>query len=165
MENLNFLLTFLFYVLVASPICLVLHELGHAVMLLLLTKQKVMFQFGVRGTRREMRLGRVTVLLYFEPSALFFSRYFPENKAALTRGQDVAITLGGPLVSLSSTVAFGLLWQASGGGDPWTGLTIISLVNFLNSSIPRSYPAWQGAQAGIPNDGMQLMELLGRSRA
>jgi hypothetical protein len=31
MQSLNFLLTFLFYVFVASPLCLVRHEMGHAV--------------------------------------------------------------------------------------------------------------------------------------
>ena len=163
MDSVSFLLTFLIYVFVASPLCLLLHEMGHAVMILLLTRQRATFQFGVSGARRNIRLGRITASVYFEPSALFFCRYRLEE-GALTRSQSLGITLGGPLASLVSGLLFGLLWMTA-GGDPWTGLTIISLINLLNSSIPRPYPAWQGAQAGLPNDGMQLVRLFQASRS
>ena len=49
--------------------------------------------------------------------------------------------------------------MTSDGADPWTGSTMINLLMFLNTSIPMHYPDWQGAQAGIPNDGLQLLHL------
>ncbi len=164
MEGLSFIITFLIYLLVGVPVCLMLHELGHACMILLLTQQKVTFQFGVRGTKREFRLGRLTILLYFEPSTFLGSRYYLENRAALARYQDFWITIGGPLSSLLFTVLCGVLWWALDGGDPWEGLTLINLANFLWASIPQNYPEWQGAQAGIPNDALQLIQLQRSSR-
>jgi hypothetical protein len=164
MEILSSIISFLFYLLVAYPLCLVLHELGHASMILLLTKQKVTFQFGVRGAKREIRLGRLTILVYFEPSALFFCRYRLENKAELTKAQDIGVTLGGPLSSLFFTIVCGVLWWASNGADPWIGFTILNLFNFLNTIIPYHYPKWQGVQAGIPSDGLQLVQLLRQSK-
>jgi hypothetical protein len=164
MEILSFSIRFLLYLLIAFPICLVLHELGHATMILLLSKQKVAFQFGVNGTKREIQLGRLTILLYFEPSALFFCRYRLENKMELSKRQDFGITIGGPIASLLSAILCGVLWWVSNGADPWTGFTMINLAIFLNTSIPTQYPKWQGAQAGIPNDGLQLVQLLRQSR-
>jgi hypothetical protein len=165
MEIFYFVIKFLIYLLVASPICMVLHELGHASMILALTKQKVSFQMGVRGLKREFLLGRITILIYFEPSALFFCRYRLENKADLTWYQDFGITIGGPLTSLIFTIVCLILWWVSNGADPWTGLTIINFLNFLNTSIPAYYPKWQGIQGGIPTDGLQLVQLLKQSRA
>jgi len=65
------LLKFLMYLLVVAPICTTLHEAGHAGMILLLTNQKVTFQFGARGTRREIRWGRLTIIVYVELGASF----------------------------------------------------------------------------------------------
>lgn len=159
MELLSFLLTFLVYLLIASPVCLVLHELGHAAMILLLTRQNVAFQFGVRGARREIHIGRLSVTLYSDLTALFFCRYHLENKAALSRRQDFWITIAGPLMSLVFSIVFAVLWLRSNGSDPWAGLAIFNAFNFLNTAIPRENPQWQGAQAGIPNDGLQLVNL------
>ena len=110
METLSFFIGFFMYMLIAFPLCVVLHELGHAIMILLLTKQHVVFQFGVRGKKHEIRLGRITILLNFEPSALFFCRYRLENKLELSRSQDFGITIGGPLASLVFAITSGILW-------------------------------------------------------
>ncbi len=160
MEALSFILCLAFYLLVACPFSLAWHELGHASMILLLTKQKVTFQFGVRGAPREIHLGRLSLLLYLEPGALFFCRYHLEDRTSLSWRQDFWITIAGPLCSLIFTLLFGALWLASGGVDPWTGLAVINLINLLNSGIPQRDPVWQGAQAGIPNDGLQLLQLI-----
>jgi hypothetical protein len=39
-------------------------------------------------------------------------------------------------------------------------LTIINLIIVVKTSIPRIYPEWQGAQGGIPSDGLQLVQLV-----
>ncbi len=164
MDTLSNIVSLLLWLLVAYPICLWLHELGHASMILLLSNQNVTLQFGVQGTKRELHWGRVTILLYFEPSALFFGRYLFENYAVLSKNQVFWITIGGPLISLLLTVVGGVLWLPSNNIDPWRGLTLINLVCFLNSSIPRYYDNWQGVQAGIPNDGLQLLRLIQQAK-
>jgi hypothetical protein len=164
MEILSFFIGIFLYLLIVFPLCVLLHELGHAIMILLLTKQYAVFQFGVRGKKHEIRLGRITISINFEPSALFFCRYRLENKQELSRGQDFGITIGGPLVSLVLAVTSGILWWIFKADDPWKGLAIINLIIFLNTSIPTQYPKWQGAQGGIPNDGLQLVQLLRQSR-
>lgn len=164
MDTLSNIVSLLLWVLVAYPICLWMHELGHASMILLLTNQKVTLQFGVQGTKRELHWGRLIIVLYFEPSALFFGRYLFEDYAALSRNQVFWITIGGPLVSLFLTILGGVLWLPSNHIDPWRGLTLINLVSFLNSSIPRYYDTWQGVQAGIPNDGLQLIHLIQQAK-
>ena len=159
------IVSFVIYLLIGAPACLVLHELGHAVMILLLTKQRAVFQFGAQGRRREITMGRLSAVLYVEPSALFFCRYRLEDKRELTRNQDLWITLGGPLSSLLFTVLFGLFWrQSTNGADPWEGLTIINLFNLLVAGIPGHYPRWLTGQGGIANDGLQVVELLGQPR-
>jgi hypothetical protein len=103
--------------------------------------------------------------VYFELSALFFCRYYLENHKNLSKYQDFFITIGGPFTSFLVTVFCGMLWIKSAGADPWSGLVIIYLLNFLNTIIPHPYPSWQGAQGGIPSDGLQLVQLLRHERS
>lgn len=160
MGNLSSIISFLLYLLIAVPVCLVLHELGHASMILLVTQQKVTFQFGVRGPKREFRWQRFTLLIYFEATTFLGARYSLDHREELTRGQDLWITLGGPLASLFFTFLCSIFWWLTSSVDPWRGLTIINLINFLWTIVPQNYPEWQGAQAGIPNDGRQIIQLL-----
>jgi hypothetical protein len=162
-EAVLFFLKVLFYLLVVAPICTMLHEMRHAGMILLLTRQKVTFQFGARGTKWEIRLGRLTIIFYLEPG-LSFCIYRLENKAGLSLYQDLWITLGGPLASLLFTILFGSFYWRSGGADLWMWSTVINLFNFLNTCLPWRYPKWQGIQAGLPSDGRQVVELLKNSR-
>jgi hypothetical protein len=160
MDTIFFVMRFLMYMFIASPVCLLLHELGHASMILLLTEQKVTFQFGEQGVKREFENGRLKIILNVELSALFFCRYLLEDKSKLSRYQDFWISIGGPLSSLLFTFISGILWLTSNGSDPWTGLALINFISLLNTSLPRHYPKWQGVQGGLPSDGLQLMQLL-----
>jgi hypothetical protein len=163
MDTLVWVITSLLYLLVGWPLSLLLHELGHAVMILLFTRQKVVFQFGMRGKTWETHWGRLGVRLYFDASLPFFSRYFVEDYAALSTGQVFWMTLGGPLASLIFTLLFGAAWLATQADDPWRGLAFINLISLLNSSLPRNYEDWQGVQGGIPNDALQLIHLFQKS--
>ncbi len=73
MDTLSNIISLLLWLLVGVPVCFLLHELGHASMILLMTKQKVTFQFGVHGTKREFHFGRLTILIYWEPTTLYWS--------------------------------------------------------------------------------------------
>jgi len=161
MEMLSSIVSFILYLCIGAPFCLVLHELGHAAMILLLTEQRSTFQFGTRGGRREFSLGRLTAVLYADPHALFFCRYRLERTGPLTKMQDFWITLGGPLSSMFFTVLFGLIWWRAGvDGDPWSGLTMINLFNLLIAGVPGYYPQLLAGEGGIANDGLQLIRLL-----
>ena len=159
MDTLSQIISLLLWLFIGFPVCLVLHEFGHALMILLLTKQRVTFQFGVQGTRREIHLGRLTILLYLELATFWGCRYQLEDHAALSKQQLFWITVGGPIVSLLLTILCGALWLGTNSIDPWRGLVVINLVAFLYSSIPGHYAKWMGAQGGLPNDGLQVVQL------
>ncbi len=166
MDALMFILTFLVYLLIVVPICTALHEAGHASMILLLTKQKVTFQFGARGSKWELHWRRLAVDVHFvDLLGLGFCRYHLEDKARLSPRQDLWITLAGPLASLFVALVCGILYWTSNGADPWMGFTAINLAIFLNASIPWVYPQWQGVQAGVPSDGRQVMDLIQRLKS
>lgn len=160
MEVLSFAIRLFFYLFIAVPLCTVAHELGHAAGILLLTRQSVIFQFGIHGRMREIRLGRLTLRLQPDLSALLFCRYYLHDWQALTRTQAMIIIAGGPLVTLLLAMVSGVLWAFGPGGDPWSGLTLINLISLTNTAIPHFYPAWQGAQAGLPNDALALVRLV-----
>jgi hypothetical protein len=162
MDTLSEIISALLWLLIGVPISLALHEFGHAIMILLITKQKVTFQFGAQGTKKEIHLGRLAILVYVEPSAPFGCRYNLENYAALSTQQVFWITVGGPIASLLLTILCGVLWLTTNRIDPWRGLVILNLVNFLYSSIPGHYAKWQGVQGGFPNDGLQVVQLFQR---
>jgi hypothetical protein len=164
MDTLSEIISLLLWLLIGIPVCLVLHEFGHAIMILLLTKQKFTFQFGSHGPKQEFRLGRLTVLLHLERSTFLGSRYFLEDYATLSRQQIFWITAGGPIASLLLTFLFGALWLTTNKIDPWRGLVVLNLVAFLWSSIPGYYAEWMGAQGGIPNDGLQVVHLFQKQK-
>ncbi|MFN8444991.1 MAG: hypothetical protein U0175_29665 [Caldilineaceae bacterium] len=159
MDTLSQIISILLWLFIGFPVCLVLHEMGHALMILLLTKQRVTFQFGVRGTQREIRLGRLTIHFYFEPGTFLGCRYHLEDVAALSKRQIFWITVGGPLASLLLAILCSVLWFTTNNIDTWRGLVVINLIAFLYSSIPGYYAKWMGAQAGIANDGLQVVQL------
>ncbi len=165
MDTLSEIISIMLWLLIGVPVCLVLHESGHAIMILLLTKQKVTFQFGAQGTKWEIHLGRLTILLYFEAGTFLGCRYHLEDDAALSRQQDFWITVGGPIASLLLSILFGALWFTTKMIDPWRGLVVLNLVALLFSSIPGHYARWMGVQGGLPNDGLQLLRLFQRRQA
>ena len=164
MEVVSFIISFLLYLLVAAPVCLVLHELGHAAMILALTRQRAVFRFGGQGKGHELRLGRITAVIHREIHALFFCSYRLQDKNALTWNQDLWITLGGPLSSLLFTLLFAAIWWRTATSDPWSALTWINLFNFIISGVPGYYPKVFAARGEIANDGLQIVRLV-RSRA
>lgn len=164
MEFVFFILSFLVYLLVAAPVCLVLHELGHAAMILALTRQSATFRFGGQGRAHELRLGRITAVIHRDLHALFFCGYRLQDRKALTWNQDLWITLGGPLSSLIFTLLFASIWWRTGTSDPWSGMTWINLFNFIIAGVPGYYPRLFAAEGGIANDGLQIVRLA-RSRA
>ena len=163
MDAISEIISILLWLLIGVPVCLALHEFGHASMILLLTKQKVTFQFGVRGTIQEIHIGRLTILLYIESGTFLGCRYYLEDYAALSKQQVFWITVGGPIASLLLTILCGVLWLATNRIDPWRGLAVLNLVAFLWSSIPGHYAKWMGVQGGTPNDGLQVVQLFQRA--
>jgi hypothetical protein len=161
MQILSEVVSFGLYLCLGAPFCLVLHELGHAAAILMLSRQRAVFQFGARGRRSVTPLSRISLVLHPDPHALFFCRYRVEDIGQLTKSQDAWITLGGPISSLLFTVLFGVIWWRAGGqGDPWSGLTLINLFNLMIAGVPGNYPRLLAGEDGIANDGLQSVQLL-----
>lgn len=163
MDTLSEILSILLWLLIGVPVGLVLHEFGHAIMILLLTKQKTTFQFGTRGPKWEFRLGRLTILIYFEPGTFLGCRYYID-RSELTRSQVFWTLIGGPLASLFFAMLCGVLWWATDATDPWKGMVIMNLIAFLWTSIPGHYARWMSVQGGFPNDGLQLVYLFQQAK-
>ena len=96
------LLAWCLAVLLAGPVVLLVHELGHAVAALLLTRGPVVVQTGRRAFLTP-RLGRLTLAL--GPGGLQAGACWhlaPESRAA-----EAAIAAAGPLASLLTATAAG----------------------------------------------------------
>jgi hypothetical protein len=79
MDTLSEIISILLWLLIGVPVGLALHEFGHAIMILLLTKQKVTFQFGAQGTKKEIQAGsekpRNTFTIYSQTCIRFSPIY------------------------------------------------------------------------------------------
>ncbi len=117
----------------------VLHELGHAFMALLATRQQVGVEIG-RNARARARLGRLRVLFGAKGLRYGFTRY---DRSAVSRGRQTLVALAGPLASLAGCVAFAWLAFASSPESwlwvLWLGLSIANFRILVVSLWPIAY--------------------------
>ena len=74
-----------------------LHELGHALVALVATRQRVVAQVGNSAAPLEWKFGRLTMRLGIKGFRYGFTEYDRESESLRTQ---MAVALGGPLVSL-----------------------------------------------------------------
>lgn len=91
------------------------HELGHATVALLATRLPVELQVGTNDAAPGARLARLTMKLGLRGFRYGFTRY---DRAAVSRGRQTAVALGGPAATL---VWAGLLvwWALSSTPGSW----------------------------------------------
>lgn len=144
---------------IAAEILTFLHELGHAIAGLLLTRERVVIHMGNPGKRYpHVHFGRLEIRLHnFVPFVGF--TYIDETR--LNRAQRLWFYLGGPLMSLALTV---LLFStaATYGSETLRVFASMALIQLLITAIPMNYPRFFGAYADMPSDGMWVVQLLQR---
>jgi hypothetical protein len=150
--------------LVVAPINTLLHELGHAIVVLFLTNHGVTIQFGNRGSMCRTQIGRLKVILYLEPGVVWgVCRLEDNEKIPLNR--YIWIIMGGPVTSLLLTILFGSLALLSNWNAPgWILFAAYNLIVVLLTVLPLTYPKWTGVMAGMPSDMLQAWRLIQQSR-
>jgi len=170
MGDLLFLIQFFIYLIVGfafvGPVSALIHELGHASLLLLVTGQNVTIQLGRHGKRLSHQFGRLTIVCYMEFGANFGIYYLEKDKwDKIPLTQLIWVQLGGPIASLLLFIVFGSLTVWTKWSVPL--YIIFACVNFLLTlftTFPCQYPKWTGVMAGLPNDVLSAWRLIQQMR-
>ncbi len=141
------------------------HELGHAVVALLVTRQKVELEIGAGGTRRCLNLGRLELVFRTSGHRYGATRY---ERSRESRGTQVAVALGGPLASVFAVSFFTWLMVGSPvGAWAWVvslGLTIANFRILIVAVWPIEYrPLGEGGAVWL-SDGLDIWRLLSNKR-
>ena len=154
-----FTFTMLFTGIIFVQFATVIHELGHAIPVLLFTKKAVIIMLGNADKKYSFKFGRVT----FE-----FGRFAPVtgylrcDSSSLPKVIRVLLTIGGPLASLCLGLA--MLYLAKLYTDIKMSNMLLyfsyySFYVFIVTAIPIMYPSWWGDYAGKPSDGYRLVNI------
>jgi hypothetical protein len=146
--------------LVVIPICTFLHELGHAVMALLLTSHKVTIQLGKQGIKWRIPLRRLTIIWCLGFGAVWGVCHF-EGQGEIQPNRNIWILLGGPITSLLFTIFFSSLDVLADGAVLFLDIfSTATLIAFLITAIPWYYPKWMGVMGGMSSDGLEVWRLI-----
>lgn len=153
--------------LLAEPLLVGLHELGHAVAPLARGHETVAFVGGEVG--HTVTVGQLTVTVAPRGFLAPVTYGATATDAAATRGTVAAGALGGPVVSLALLVGVGwALVDAPTGLARGIGGLIVAYLWFQTvfTLLPLRYPGWAGAYGDYRSDGMIVLDVLrGRDRA
>jgi uncharacterized oligopeptide transporter (OPT) family protein len=145
--------------LVVAPVYTLLHELGHAVVALLLTDGPVDVQLGQRGWKRWKKRGRLMIVVYLGSGALWGVTLCGRWNS-IPRMRRFWICLGGPAASLLVTALLVRLAIMADWARPWPMLVAAGLVQLLITIIPWHHPRWTGVMKGLPGDVLKAWHLV-----
>ncbi|MFY9214702.1 MAG: M50 family metallopeptidase [Tissierellaceae bacterium] len=156
---------FLFYMVFL--LSTIIHEFGHALPVLILTKGNVKIILGRNNEKsKKISLGRLDVHLKgFNPFTGF--AYWDGSK--ITRVKKIIILAGGPLFSLLFGIVLllvgrnmenNLLIEAILLKEMLTLAGNYQLYTFISTSVPIIYPKWWAGYGGYPSDGYQIFKLM-----
>lgn len=158
-------ITVVLLLVLTRPLSLLFHELGHGILALLLTKEKVTIYLGSYGDTKKslnFRLGRLEFFFKFNPLMWNAGLCVPHSKN-ISINRWILIVAFGPLTSLvlavlCSYIVFGT--DINGG----IGLVCIlflgiSSIDFFLNIIPKGTPTQLYNGSFVFNDGQQLVML------
>ena len=161
----NFLVCFIIFNLllkVVYPVSGFLHEAGHAIFGLFLAKgSRISIRFGNCGNKPVLKLGKID--LFIGPTTGFWG-YCEFESNGLSRNRLIAIALGGPLVTLSLTVAN--LWFLFALGQPLEAQFLSAVFFYANCRIlvvsitPRDFRIPASSMVEGESDGLKIIRLL-----
>lgn len=152
-----------FYVFVI-PLCILMHEIGHAIGMILTSDERAHVHLGdLKDTsKRTFGIGRI----HFHIRWSFFG--FCSWGGQLNNKQRLASLIGGPLMSLVMAVLFWRFVSYVPEGNLHillTGTARFCAVTFFSSVIPIKYPRWMGFLGGYPSDGLQILNIMKKRRS
>ena len=143
------------------PIATLVHELGHALVAIILTKEKVFLTVGT-GKPYTLWKGRRMEVSISIRNSIFGVTSFSENTTS--RLVVFFILLGGPVSSIifsilgmNSLLNFDLGLTAKSALIGWT---CINILVFLRSILPMTLQGTSKISEGVPSDGLQLYKIL-----
>jgi hypothetical protein len=140
-----------------------LHELGHALPMLVLTPDRVVVRVGHQPARPVVAGAlELRVRWLNSPRWAWFGYVEGEGGDDPSRARRIAILAGGPLVS--ALVLAALLMLAA--FVPWPATILVWLPalavawQLFVTAVPMRYPRWFGPYAGRVSDGYRIVRLL-----
>ena len=142
------------------PIITFLHELAHAIAVLLLTSLKVTLLLEGWGEGIHFKRQRLSIIVSWFSGFFGFVKY---DEAEVSDNHYLMITLIGPAASLLLTFLFwglSLLWSQVLFSFLMKLFSVFSFFHFLFSIVPIRYPRWLGRYGGRRSDGLRALSLL-----
>ena len=142
------------------PFATLIHEIGHIIPALILTKQEVFIRIGQSGSKWNGKIGNILWEFSLLNGNEGFSGY---NKAALKKISLIIVISGGLFSSFIMTTLTG--WQIFGNNHPiWLEVTLVSwfctnALVFIRSVIPLRLKPTTAFPEGPPSDGLELKNL------
>ena len=139
-----------------------LHELGHALPMLGISRGRVIVRVG-RQPARAVSIGRLELRIRWINSPRWGWFGFVEgDEEERSRAAQIAIVAGGPLVT--AIVLAGLVAAAGALSWPasillWVPALAVGWELFV-TAVPMRYPRWFGPYAGRVSDGYRIVRLL-----
>ncbi|MFZ5353514.1 MAG: hypothetical protein ACOZCL_12450 [Bacillota bacterium] len=156
----NFLSNFLLYYTVAV-IFTFMHELGHALPLLLYSDAYVSIKLGrqIGNEKKVFTIKRLAIYADF-PFLLTGRIFYNSHKVCINDKVRMYCYAGGPLVSLLFLLIFFTAYRIFDYDIITFPSAAINGWLFISTVIPVVYPKCFGGLSGIPSDGLRIMKLL-----
>ncbi len=138
--------------------------MGHAIAWILQDKKaRSEIYIGSKNKEKKLKLpiGRITLYVSISFSGLCILSN-PEELPPITKKQELISSAGGPIASLFGFILLNFLSTFITGvlGIIIYWVALISLLIFVTSFIPYSYPAFLRNIGGLRNDGLKILHLL-----
>jgi hypothetical protein len=149
-------------IVVGQPLSTYLHELGHAVVALLATTERVTIHLGTNEVW-SFRIGRLRTTVGTDGWQVTTGLPGEVRHAVPPESNWTAVSaLAGPAVSLALTVGAALVASAVNGPIELLAiyLTYANGIQFLATAVPVVYPEWVGAYAGMASDGRRALNAI-----
>jgi len=155
------MISFFLIYLIGIPVSVLLHEVGHALGVIIFSKEKSYVYLGSKNglNKENFRIGRI----HFHINWAYFGFCAVKNSPPFSKFQSVMISVGGPIASLLLFVASYLVMAEVTHYEIknfLNGIAYFNLFMFICTSIPIRYPSWYKPYAGLPSDGYKIITLL-----
>ncbi|MCT2537309.1 M50 family metallopeptidase [Aquibacillus koreensis] len=159
----EFIVIFLLFIGFIFPLSTFIHELGHGLTALVLSKYPVEIRLGSSSKSFDWRIGRLTIKMQPFSGWIGFVQYRVTTGEDYKRDNNI-ILLNGPISSLVfSFLSYLLLRYINLPEIPYfiiNAIMIASLVQFFITILPIKYPFIFGAYRNTPSDGYTILKLL-----
>ncbi|WP_211654921.1 hypothetical protein [Planococcus alpniumensis] len=155
------MLSFLLIFLLGIPLSVLLHEIGHALGVILFTKQEAHVYLGPANDKNNenFRIGRIHFHIIWANSGFCFVK----NESDFSRFSNIMYSAGGPIVSLLLAGISHLVTTSLTNfsiTNFFTGVFYANLSMFIFTILPITYPNWLKPYAGRYSDGYHILKAI-----